>query len=198
MNQTFIAPSQTQELEDSALAAVMQQMVVGVTGLSPTLVFPRWQTVPPTRPSQNTNWAAVGVVDIDPVDQDNYAKFKEVKDASGKVIGTYMTYSTWWRVVVLTSFYGPNVGYYSALLADGIRVPQNLEVLGSYGIKFHHITDVTKTAELVNTQWYGRADVTIHFRRQIDRNYPIEALVAAPIEFVTQDGLKNTFTITLP
>lgn len=59
----FVQPNVTMPapLAGTSLANFLQQMVSGITGIDQTLVRPRWQTEPPNRPAQATNWAAIGV-----------------------------------------------------------------------------------------------------------------------------------------
>ena len=55
-------------LEDDALDAVLQAMVVGITGLSGDLVRSQWQVVSPKQPERYTNWCAIGVLTSTPDD----------------------------------------------------------------------------------------------------------------------------------
>lgn len=187
--------------DDLVLDGLFQQMVAAMTGLDPTLVRPRWQMTPPTRPPITTNWAAVGVTDTDPVPGWAYSKLNSLvvpaTDTAPESYVTWLTLQTHWQMKVLTSFYGPNVGMYSVMFTDGFQVAQNREALGQAGIKLHHVGAVTKTAELVNAQWCGRADVSIYFNREIDRDYRVESLVAFPVNIANDFGPFNNTLVTL-
>ena len=56
----YLSPSIDTTPNDAALAITFQNLVAGVTGLPPTLIFPRWQPVPPTMPVPGTDWGAIG------------------------------------------------------------------------------------------------------------------------------------------
>lgn len=186
---TSLRPGLPSEEEDDALAALFQQMIVGITGIDGALVRPRWQLNPAPRPEPNVNWCSIGVTDNDPLpDSLPYVKYSTQFDADGHAIGMYANMQSHWRIICLVSFYGPKTGYYSALLSDGLSLGQNREALGQKGLKLRRTGDVTKTAELVNTLWYGRADVSLEFVRQIDRDYAIENLVSVPITLTDDYG----------
>src|ERR1700747_466385 len=48
-------------LAGSTLNDFIQALVVNLSGLANTLVFPRWQSEPPNIPQSGTAWCAVGV-----------------------------------------------------------------------------------------------------------------------------------------
>lgn len=193
-----LPPGITPELEDDDLFDLFQQMVVGIIGFDPTLVRPRWQNPAPTQPPVETNWAAVGVTDVEPLGYTGQQRFKIAYDADGNAIGEYMTLSRQWQLTLLVSFYGPKTTYYATLLADGLQINQNLEAIGKFGIKYRRVESVTRTAELVNTQWYGRADTTVSFVRQIDRDYAINSVLKVPVLVQGDTGISSTATITTP
>jgi hypothetical protein len=45
---------------DDDFIDVVQEMVCGITGIDGHLLFPRWQTNPPTMPEYDVTWGALG------------------------------------------------------------------------------------------------------------------------------------------
>src|SRR5574340_383319 len=55
-------------LEGDALDALLQGMVVGITGLPGAMVRPRWQSVVPKQPEPTVDWCAIGITTSDRTD----------------------------------------------------------------------------------------------------------------------------------
>lgn len=164
-------------LEDAALDALLQQVVVGVTGLPGDMVRPRWQPTVPKQPEPAVNWCAIGVTNMDP---DDYPV--EIHDGTDDGHDNYAVHET---LIVLASFYGPNSMSFAKLMRDGLYIAQNREQLTGQGMT---VTDVGKpvaAAEIVNQQWIRRYDVAIRFRRKVERSYPILNILSAPFEIDT-------------
>lgn len=162
----YLVPSSTAPLQDDGLADALQEMVVGITGLDPTLVRPRWQAVPPKQPEATVNWAAVGETRID---NDTYAAI--LHDPAGEGSDTLYRSQV---LEVVASFYGPNRYGYATLFADGLLIPQNNEAIQRNGLFLMDPGSVVLgTSELVNMNWIPKADVRVTFSRQIARTYPI-------------------------
>jgi hypothetical protein len=176
----YLTPINDTTPQDDEYNIVFQKMVSGVTGIDPTLVRPRWVDEPEARPpGVKTNWAAVGVSDPEPLPGDIYLKPNEDGETSST--------QKHWKLSVLTSFYGPSANYYAGVLADGLYIGQNLEQIAPFGIKLRNIGSVTKTAELVNTVWYGRADVTIDFVIETNRTYAVKTILTIPAPNIIPD-----------
>lgn len=60
----------------------LQTVFVGLSGLDPDLVRPRWQPNPPKQPDIFTNWLAIGIVGIEP-DANAYLGMVPTTNASG-------------------------------------------------------------------------------------------------------------------
>ena len=168
----YLAPAvATPPLEDLALDAVFQQLIVGVTGLPGPMVRPRWQPTVPKQPEPNVNWCALGI-SAQPLD----AGPAIAHDPTGNGSDTYIRHQT---IDVLATFYGPNSMQYAQLLLDGLAIPQNLEQIKTNDIQSVSEGDMRAVPELVNQQWIRRYDVTLIFRRKISRTYPVLNILSA-------------------
>jgi hypothetical protein len=163
--------------DDDVLNGILHDFVVGLTGLAPTLVFPRWQAQPPTFPPVTTNWAAIGVTSYEPV-----GNWPEMVHYVG-----YSVQKEHQLIETLATFYGPNSGAYASQFFAGLTVRQNLEVLGGFGIKLHVSGNIMHVPELINTQYVQRSDVAFRLIREIDRTYNIEDVVQSTVTFVDYD-----------
>jgi len=160
--------------DDEDLGAIFQELVVGVTGLDPCLVRPRWQPQPPTQPPVETNWCAVGVTQITPTDYPQISQNEDLETARLHRLE---------MISVLASFYGPRAGSYAAILRDGIYMVRNRDTLTQKsGIKLRSADEVTHAPELINTQFVGRADLPMTFMRFAERDYVQAILVGAAVK----------------
>jgi hypothetical protein len=164
----------TVAVDDEALEDALQSFVRGVTGLDGSLVRPRWQPQPPPQPAPTVNWAAVGIINVTPIGNWGFV---------GHILGK-STIQRHEELEVLTSFYGPNSGRYSGIFRDGALFKQNFEELLLFGVKLLSIGNTMHSPELINEQYIQRSDVTMRLARQIDRDYPIEDIVATRAEVV--------------
>lgn len=183
----FIAPISAPPINDQDLYIALQATVTGITGLPGNKVWPRWQANPAGRPAITVDWAAVGtttlISDTFPV---------EDHDQTGDGSSTQQTHE---EIDVLISFYGPNCEAKSKLLRDGLKISQNRDAMYVFGLKLIETRGHTKSADLVNNQWYPRADLTVRVRRQVDRTYPILNVLSLDAALVA-DGLTGQITIT--
>jgi hypothetical protein len=169
---------------DDALASVLQQMIVGITGLPGTLVRPRWQPQPPTQPSVTTVWCAIGITSYTPYDYPQWTQ----DDTSG-ILHRYE------RLDALATFYGPQSASYAAALRDGLYVAQNHETLSAQGIKLRSVDETTHLGELINSQYVSRSDVPLSFVRFVERTYDaIPAIAQISVSFLTDTGLHCIIT----
>ena len=75
------------------------------------------------------------------------------------------------------------------LLRDGLEISQNRELLYLASMAYVGASATTHVPELVNDRWFDRADITLTFRREIVREYPV-------LHFLSANGLIYTETIT--
>ena len=180
----YLQQASADALDDNALALALQALVVGVTGLDPTLVRPRWQPQMPKRPSAQTNWAAIGVTTYIAQDYPEYVQDEELS-------GTLRRLE---HVHVLAIFYGPSSSNYASLFRDGLYIEQNLAVLYRSGLKLISADDITHAPEEINTGWIPRSDVPLRFTRMINRVYPTRTITSAEV-IVTADTGESIDTI---
>lgn len=165
----YLQPVGGAPLEDSALDAIFQQMIVGLTGLPGNMVRPRWQPTVPKQPEPNVNWCAVSVMDIEP-DPNPYEQQND--DGSESFIRHEI-------LPVLCSFYGPSAMSYAAQARDGIYVSQNNAMLDQHEMGLVEASRITPAPDLVNQQWVRRYDLTIRVRRRVVRTYQILDILSA-------------------
>lgn len=179
------AAPQPQPLEGAALLDIIQETLVGLTGLGSDFVRPRFQAEPPDYPNTGTAWLSFGIISrssdtfpvlqhqgrVDPDDpaflgQDNFQRQEDI--------------------IVLCSFYdtgssGQAYGL-ACQLKDGLSVPQNTEALTADAqIKLAYCGDLLALPSLAKTLWVFRVDLEIRFRRQLNRTYPILNLDSAMV-----------------
>ncbi|MFL9943733.1 phage neck terminator protein [Paraburkholderia graminis] len=158
-------------LEDDALTAIFQQMIVGITALPGNMVRPRWQPNPPKQPEPTVNWCALGVSVQTPDDGPAI-----VHNGTGNGSDTYIRHE---QIDVLASFYGPNAMQNAQLLSDGLAIPQNLEQLKASDMNSVDTGQIRAAPDLINEQWVRRFDIQLTFRRKITRTYAVLNILTA-------------------
>ena len=174
-------------LDDSALVDFLQSMVAGITGLSGSVIFPRWQPEPPNMPAFGTNWAAIGITNRKP---DTFASVQHVSSPT-----PYDIVKRQEELTLLVTFYGPKAETNCGIFRDGLQLPQNREVMNQYGLAVIETGDPVTAPELVKDRWLYRVDIQFRVRHQIVRNYAIEDLASAQI---TINNELYTETINVP
>jgi hypothetical protein len=170
-------------LEDDAFDVVLQNIVVGITGLTSNLVFPRWQPEPPIHPEVDIDWAAIGVISTQ---SDWQPSIIHVSSNSAHPDG----FDAFQRMEVdtlLCTFYGPNAGKNAALLRDGLFIDQNAAELRKNSIGLVEVRDLITTPELFKKRWLSRVDLEVVLRREIRRNYPVLNLLQAHGQILESD-----------
>jgi hypothetical protein len=147
---------------------LLQQLVVGITGLNGSLVRPRWQATPPQQPDPTVTWCAIGITGRAALDFPYIYHDSTGNNGDGQDVMQRQE-----RIEVLASIYGPNAQQVAAELRDGLYIRQNTAPIRAYGFALYDVGDMVVTADLVNTQWIPRVDMPIRLMREIDRAYPI-------------------------
>ena len=169
----FIPPAASPApLVDAALDALLQELVVGITGLPGNMVRPRWQPVVPKQPDPSTDWCAIGVVDFE---SDDFPS--EVHVSTGNGSDTQSDHET---LNVMASFYGPNAMRNAKILRSGLYVNQNLDTLSANDMALLEAKRIVTAPELINQQWIRRFDLTVIFRRKSTYTYQILNLLSGP------------------
>lgn len=168
----FLAPLTPAPAEDIDLSALLQPVIVGITGLSDALVVIKGQPIPPAQPDRPITWCAHGVMAVDAP-----PNIDIVHD--GQAVGG-LGQSRHFRqeeIEVLVSFYGPAARSTASLLRDGLEVGQNREALEASGFVYVRPERITGLADFENKQFVRRADFVFRLRRMIGRTYAIRNVV---------------------
>lgn len=171
-------------LEGTDLENFFHDLIVGITGLDPTLVRPRWQPEPPDIPSKGTVWIAFGFFDED---SDTYPHVQQIGDQTqlqrNEIFG------------VLCSIYGTGAGSdakaTAKLLRDGLIIEQNRQPLFNNAMGLIEVTAPQPAPVLTKETWLYRLDMNIRIRRLILRNYDVLSLKSAPGIFVIDAQTKE-------
>lgn len=181
-----LSPVPPMPLDDLDLDEVFQALIASITGLDGSLVRPRWQVSLPKQPASNVNWCALGVTNAVP-DAGAYIDFDQIA-----LTGIYYRHE---EIDVLTTFYGPQAKQYTALLRDGLAMPQNCEVLLPYMIRFVETGAIRTAPEFVNQQWIHRMDMSMRFRRKVSRTYAVTSLLIADVHLIDDTTINDTIIV---
>lgn len=177
----YLTPT-TSPLDDVALRRFIHSVLVGVTGLATDKVRPSWQPNPPVRPDIAVNWAAYAIVNQT---AEAGTAYQSQRDDGGYDLKRHESFD------VLVSMYGPLCQAYAGALRDGLEISQNREALYLASMAYVGASQILHVPELVNDRWFDRADITLTFRREIVRAYPV-------LHFLSANGLIYTETINPP
>lgn len=182
-----LSPSSTPPQTDASLDAILQKLIVGLTGLPGSLVRPRWQPTVPKQPEASVDWAAIGVTKINQI---GYGpSVEDVDDVTALVRHE--------RIEVMASFYGPNAQQYATITRDGLWLGQNEEPLDTVDMSFVDTGDLQAVPEFLNQTWVHRYDLTIEFNRKVSRAYPILTILSADVLLTCTDpSLTETIEIS--
>lgn len=166
----YLLPSSTQSLPGNlTLVQFIQTVLVGLTGLSGTLVRPSWQVAPPKNPDLTVNWMAFGDLLHSP-DANAYVGV----DADDNAIMQRHE-----AIEIPCSFYGPEAMEYASLVRDGFQIQQNLEALRLANMGFVEVNQARRMPDLVNERWINKVVMSVFLRREIIRSYPILTILSA-------------------
>lgn len=182
--QPAVAPA---PLEDKALEDFLQEVFVGISGLTTDKIRPNWQPEPPNQPDFGTDWIAFGITRQA---ADAYAAV--IHDVNGLGTDELQRHET---VEVIISSYGDNATKNLAVLRDGLQVEQNRAVLESVAIGMIETGEILAMPALVKNRWTRRFQMMFTFRRQIRRSYPVLTILTAQVELDTE-AMQETINIT--
>lgn len=167
----YLAPTSTPPANDDELEDVFQAALAGVSGLAGAFVRPRFPSTLAKQPEASVNWCAFGVMETAP-ENNPYIEH----DGAGQ--DNYRIHTD---VSVLVTFYGPSAKGYAERTRDGFYIAQNREELALSLINFVSTDTIRQVPELANNQWIKRYDLTMHFRRRVDRAYAVLNIASADI-----------------
>ena len=177
--------------EDLDLDGLFQPVIVGITGLDPTLVRPRWQPIPPKQPDQKTNWISFGTYEAAP---DAGPYLQTVSTEPGSILSIRHEV-----LRVLVSCFGPEATAYAAGLRDGLGIPDNIDILRPFDIAFRGVSGSLRTfSTLVNQIQLRQCDMTLIFARKVTRSYGIHTIQSATIHLVDDTHVDDTITVPPP
>ena len=163
--------------EDASLDAIIQQAVAGITGLSGSLVRPRWQPTTPKVPEASVDWCALGIT-AQEADAGPYLLHQPAGDGTD----SYVRHED---ITVSCTFYGPDSQQNAAALRDGLAIPQNVEALKAQGISFVACGPIRAVPELFNQQWVKRQDIEDQLRRKVTRTSSTLSLLTTTTTLTT-------------
>lgn len=162
-------------IEGAALYDFFHDVVVGITGLDPTMVRPRWIAEPANIPDAGNAWAAVG---FNARPSDTYPYIEH--DADGDGSDQLQRHE---RIDILVSFYDLGTDgladYLAALFRDGLAIEQNRAAMQQGGFVLAFVDTPTPAPQIVKTRWLYRVDFPFSVRRQIDRTYRVLNILSA-------------------
>lgn len=180
------------ELNDKDLARFLQQIVVGVTSMTGSVVFPRWQLNPPNQPDATVDWAAIGCTRRT---RDTFAAVIHSTDPNDFFDSTDTIYRNQ-ILEILVSFYGPNAEQNSEVFAMGLSLEQNRYTMQLNGFALVEVSDSLIVPALIKEQWIMGIDVPFRLRRQQAYQYPVPNLKGA--QGTIQEGATTEKIAAIP
>jgi hypothetical protein len=186
----YLAALQPGVLDDDALADFLQGWIVGLTGLDPTLVRPKWQAEPLEIPQGGVTWMEFGIKGR-ARDFDAYVTHVGALPATDDPpFAGQDAYDMVFRTEGLDVdcvIYGPNSDLVTTLLSAGTKIEQNLWPLASQGIRYISIGDPTAVPEKIKQKWVRRNDIRVNLRRAVSLRYPVQDLESVAVTITVGD-----------
>jgi len=167
----YLSPQSPAPDDDIDLDALIQPVIVGITGLADAMVLIRGQAIPPQQPGREQTWCSFAVIDTE---SDTFPAVTH--DSSGEGADTIYRHE---NLRVMASFYGPAARGNAALLRDGFNIAQNREAMQTAGLAYVGAERMTFVPDFENTQFIRRIDFVFNLRRVVARTYPVRNLLSA-------------------
>jgi hypothetical protein len=181
----YLTPSPLTTQVATDFRTAFNHLIRGVTGIPGSLVRPRWQSEPLPIPASSEDWVAFGVLRSDGEGGSPYVE--HIPDGDG-----YDEAKSTSFLQVLVTAYGPNSDRTVEVLRVGLTVSQNWEELLPLGINLSEIGDSTALPELINNEWYLRADLPVTLKRSVTARYPILNVLSASGVFSGNRPVSDT------
>jgi len=149
-------------LTGQAYTRLIQQFLVGVTGLDGTLVRPADQKDPPPVPESSIDWLAFRLTSITPGDNAYQKPGEETLETQRHNTQTLQL-----------MFYGPACSDNAMRFLDAIQISQNRDVIRREGVTIADWGEPLNMSEIVNGQTYWRCDVQMQIAREEKRIFQI-------------------------
>ena len=185
----FLSPVGSQQEQGHLFDRLIQQVIVGITGLAGELVRPRWQPKPPPQPPAEADWAAFG---IDGITADTNPSVVHDPNGNGGAGVDILTRDE--VAAILVSFYGPNAHGCATTLRDGFGIHQNLETLFHAECGLVRVGAIQPAGDIVNQQIIRRVDFRVWLRRRVKRVYAVRNVLSAEGVIATESVSQN-FTV---
>jgi len=176
----YLSPTGTQPDYDKALSDILQEAIVGITGISGDLVRRKYQPTTPKMPEPHTNWVSFYIHTITPDDSPAITH----KDSVG---GGYDENVRHEELTVLCTFHGASAESYANTFRDGLGIHQNMAALRAKQINFLDCGQVTAVPEFINQVWVRRFDVLVLLRRKTTRSYAVLNVLGVNAPQITTD-----------
>ncbi len=148
---------------DQTLETVFHAFITGLTSLSGTLVRARWQREPPPMPAVGINWCAFAIQSIK-TDAGPYF----IQHDDSLTVVRHETFE------LSLTFYGDQGQSIANIFKDSLAIPQNIDQLKNYKIKYASCSEITTAADLLNNQYVHRYDLVATFRRSTERSFAVK------------------------
>lgn len=164
----------------------LQSVFAGVSGISGSLVRPKWQPKQPNQPDLDVNWLALALVGAD-ADANAYSGSAVV---SNQIVNVTQRME---QLEVQCAFYGPQAYEYMGLVRDGFQIQANRAAMLAGGLAFVSTDKGMRVPDKVNEVWVDRWEMTFYFNREILRSYPVLTFLKASgtIETIVSGNIKN-------
>jgi hypothetical protein len=189
----FLTPTNVDgEINDALLQDQLQAVVVGLTGMDGTLVFPRSQQNPPDMPDLDITWAAIG---ISKKSRWTFAFSNHYPSQVGNQPSTS-------RVIreedlwALASFFGPTADAMSETFSMGFQLAQNRQAMQQLGLSFIEAMDVIPRPDMTNEQNRLAYDIEFRLRRRQSYTYVVNEFISVGV-VITLDDPTQSFTVTV-
>ena len=172
----YIAPiGNPAPMSDTNLQNFIHDWLVGITGLAPNYVIPKWQPEQPNIPDVGVDWLAFGMISRI---TEGYPYIKHY-NSSVQYPNGYDEMRRNETLMYRVSIYGPNADNSAMTLREGMFLPQNTEQLFLNNMMVVMNGELITLPELIKDKWMYRVDFTFTLRRQIILDYAIENLLTA-------------------